>query len=629
MTAATLVAAARDFLAQHPPFSAMPPDELDALASRLRLAYWSAGEQLLAPGSRPDAMYIVRQGVVERESGDGGRDVAAQMAAGETFPLAALLSDGGAAAGHRAVTDVFCWLLPREDFDALVARSVAFGDYCRRGLTVLLEQSRRELQASYAQRAMQWRTLDAPVGSVMRTPAISVAPDTSLRTAFETMERERVGSLIVVGEGEGRQRVRGILTRYDVIPRVVLPQRAPDATRIEDVMSTPVATLDADASVADAMLLMAERAIRHVPVMRGGRLAGIVSERDLFALQRQSLRGLGDTIRSAASIEELAAAAEAIRRWSYGIVAQGVGADFGTRLISHLNDQLTVRLLALVAEERGVDLARACWIAMGSEGRHEQTIATDQDNGLILADDANGERERWLAFGAAANEALARCGFPKCRGGIMAGNPRWCLPLADWRGVFARWIERGDAQSLLEAGIFFDLRPLAGHAPLAERLREHIGALAAATPRFIKQMSDNALGNAPPASWFGSAIERWLRGDSQRVDLKMHGTVPFVDAARVLALAHGIGETSTILRLQALADRDIAAGDDVAGWIEAFGFIQGLRLRAQQRHVGDATPNVIELAELSRLDRRILKEAFRQARLLQQRLALDFPGRTS
>jgi CBS domain-containing protein len=305
-----------------------------------------------------------------------------------------------------------------------------------------------------------------------------------------------------------------------------------------------------------------------------------------------------------------------------------VSAGFITRLISRLNDQLSVRLIELKAAEHGVPLDRLCWLALGSEGREEQTIASDQDNGLIVADEFASSIDALLAFAQAVNQALDACGYPLCKGGIMAGNPKWCLGLSQWKALFDGWIERGDPQSLLNANIFFDFRALAGDSSLAQALRDHVTPRAAAVPRFLKQMSDNALRNGPPQSWTAGVLETLFSREAAVVDLKLNGTVPFVDAARLLALANGIRATGTVERFETLATMGVVPAAEVRGWVDSFQFFQSLRLRAQ--HMGEpgseGNPNSLDTRTLSGLDRRILKEAFREARRLQQRLALDYPG---
>jgi CBS domain-containing protein len=634
-----LIDTARRFLAEHPPFSQMPSAELDPLLPRLELAYFADGEIIVAPADGvPTACWIVRQGVVaghasgaanDARAGGGVREPAMQLTPGEIFPAGALLAQRAVSNTYRAQGDVFCWRLARSDFDDLVRRSPVFLDFCRRRMAVLLDLSRQALQASYAVQVAQSRALEQPLVEVMRRDPYTCTVRTSLREAFEGMEARGVGSVIVVDESApgAVPTVAGIFTRQDVLARVVLSGVTLGAP-VGSVMSAPVSCLDSRQSVADAMLLMAERAIRHIPVTGAdGRLEGIVSERDLFVLQRRGLSQIGDAIRGAASVPALRQAAADIREWSFALVAQGVSPGFITRLISRLNDQLTARLVGMLAATHPVNLDQVCWLALGSEGREEQTIATDQDNGLVIAPECSLARADLLAFGDAVNHALADCGFPLCEGGIMAGNPLWCLSLDEWAERFDDWIARGDPQSLLHAAIFFDFRAVAGAQALADQLAQRVGMRARANPRFLKQMSDNALHNRPPSGFIGGLLEPWKRSAQGDVDLKMHGTVPFVDAARVLSLAHGVAHPpGTVARLEALALAQVLRSDEVAAWIDAFQFLQGLRLRAQQRsRAPGRAANVMALASLSELDRRVLKEAFRQARKLQQRLEMDYP----
>jgi CBS domain-containing protein len=382
---------------------------------------------------------------------------------------------------------------------------------------------------------------------------------------------------------------------------------------------------------------MAQHGFRHVVVVSDdGRVTGVVSERDLFGLQRLSARDLASEIRRAGDLPALLRAASDIRALSRALVAQGVASRQLTRMITSLNDRLTARLLDIVAPKHDLAGLALCWIGMGSEGRGEQTIATDQDNGLVFAAlDASASndaiRARLLPFAREVNEALDACGYPLCKGGVMASNPRWCASLDEWRSAFRQWIDRGDPASLLASAIFFDFRPLWGEARLATELRDDIAVRARSNPRFQKQMCDNALQNRPPLRWFGRLAGREDDAGVEGIDLKRAGSVPFVDAARVFALASGVTATNTVERLVEAGARRGVREDEIRDWIDAFEFVQVLRLRTQHRRASDATapeanPNVVPLADLSELDRRILEEAMRQARRVQQRLAADYAG---
>ena len=615
----------------------MSAQDVEFVAAHCELAYYRNAEIVLSPGSGPpEHCFIVKQGVVEGLRPEPGRNGASQramrpvmhLADGEVFPVAALLAERAVFTTYRASGDTFCWVLPRARFDELTERSAVFLHFCRSRLHALLDLSDKAVQASYAAEIAQQREMDTTLASVIRREAVVSAPQDSLREVFETMERRSVGSVVVVAPDSesGEAQVRGIFTRQDVLGRVVLPGVDLD-TAISEVMTAPVASLQATDTVGDAMLMMAERSIRHIPVTQADRLVGVVTERDLFVMQRRSLRQIGDAIRRTSCVAEMPRVAADIRAWPRSLVAQGVSAAFVTRLISRLNDQLTARLVELIAGERGVNLGQVCWLALGSEGREEQTIATDQDNGLILGPDLETSRDALLEFASQVNRALDACGYPLCKGGVMASNPKWCLDQEGWRALFDAWIERGDPQSLLHSSIFFDFRPIAGREELARTLRAHVAAAARANSRFLKQMSDNALRNTPPSSWTAGSIGQLFAAQASEVDLKMRGAVPFVDGARLLALAHGVEATGTAARFAALAQAGAIPEHEARSWIDAFQFMQALRLRAQHRSDADADkPNTIDTRDLSALDRRVLKEAFHQAHLLQQRLALDYPG---
>ncbi len=633
-SAPSLIAGVRQFLGAHAPFSLMSDEDVAWVAERLTLQYHADGEPIISPDDGPpQACLIVKQGQVDGERRLPGQGLAGapqtvlHLTPGEVFPVGALMADRPVSTIYRARGDTFCWRLAKPDFDELTRRSPPFLDFCRRRMAALLDLSNQTLQASYAAQATQWRAMSAPLHSLVRGRPVTCTRDDSIRVAFEVMEQASVGSVIVLDAvPEGGASVAGIFTRQDVIGRVALAGVSLDAP-IGSVMTSPVLTLEADATIADAMLLMAQRSIRHVPIVRQGALVGIVTERDLFVLQRRSLRQIGDAIRLARAWGDLVTAAADIREWSRALVAQGIAAGFVTRLISRLNDQLTARLVVLTAAERGIATDAWCWLALGSEGREEQTIATDQDNGLVFAPRAAAGRDALRALGAAVNERLDACGYPLCKGEVMAGNPRWCLALDEWCAQFDRWIDQGDPDSLLNANIFFDFRPVTGEATLADAMRAHVTARAQGNARFLKQMSDNALRNAPPPSWTGGLLGQLFSGEAAMVDLKLNGTAPFVDAARLLALAHGVTVTGTAERFAALVERGAIPASEGSAWTDAFQFLQSLRLRVQHQHAAAAdNPNVIDTRTLSALDRRILKEALRQARKLQQRLSVDFPG---
>lgn len=634
--APSVLAAMRQALVAHAPFSAMRAQDVELIVRASKVRYYSGGQVILSQSPEaPRHAYFIRQGSVHGEpavsmaSHSGALTSSWEGTAGEMFPLSELVARRAVTRIYRAAQDTFVLVFPAPVFDAMIERSPVFADYCTGTLSHLLELARVALQAEYAAAVTEQRNTGTPLAQLLRQPAITAERELPLGDALRLMDARRIGSLPVV---DSQQRPLGIFTRQDVIGRVVLPQRALD-TPIGNVMSSPVVTLRKEATAADAALQMAARGIRHVVIVdEAGVVTGVVSERDLFSLQRLSVRELASDIRRARDVTTLRQSAADVRALSYALVAQGVASGPLTRLIASLNDQIVHRLLELVAPRYPRDGLALCWIGMGSEGRVEQTIATDQDNGLIfVAHDAatpDAVRERLLPFAREVNQALDTLGYPLCKGGVMAMNPRWCASLAEWQAAFHAWIERGDPESLLASSIFFDFRGLWGEARLAQALRRDVAALASANPRFLKQMTDNALRNRPPLNWHGE-LQADPR-DGHGIDLKLHGTSLVVDGARILALASGVFATNTVERLvEAGPSRGIPLAE-IQAWSDSFEYLQLIRLRTQHRRAAgllppSSNPNLVPLVDLSDLDRRILKEALRQVRTLQQRLQLDYP----
>lgn len=602
------------------PFSQMGERDLDFFLSHSTLEYFAPGEVLAEPAQQAvKRLFFIRQGAVRGEHGLADTQGAGiHYDAGDLFPISAAVAGRAVSATYRASADTFVLALPCAAMTELAASSAAFASFLQGRVLSFLELSARAVQAVYASQAMSEQSLERRLDEIMVRAPLACATGTPLRTALEEIRARRVGSVLIHAP-DGT--LCGILTRHDILDRVTLPAVGLD-TPIEAVMVHPVMSLSPQHTAQDAALLMSRHGVRHVPVTENGRAVGIVSERDLFALQRLSLRGVSGAIRSAPDLPALESLAPDIRRFAQTLLAQGVQARQLTALISHLNDLLTERLLNLLARQHRLDLQQVCWLALGSEGRSEQTIATDQDNALILPDGATpAERDAWLAFAQAANAALARCGFPLCEGGVMAGNPACCLTYSGWLERFRHWVQQGAPQDLLDASIYFDFRGLAGNLDLAGRLRAEVNRLGREVPRFLKQLALNALTRSAALGWMGG-----VSGDADgSIDLKLQGTAIFVDAARLYALAQACPATGTRERLLTIGPGLGLQASEYEAWIVGFEFLQLLRLRRQLDGAAEqGSPNRITLDQLNDIDRRMLRESLRAARALQQRMRLDY-----
>lgn len=615
------------FLRQYLPFAQMEQEALEFFVSHLDLGYYPAGTAILDPAQAgPRLLYIIQRGTVQvmtfaaTQSGDAQP---VSLGAGECFSVSALLEQRPVMAPYTAVTDTFCYEFPATRFTELLNRSPVFREFATAYLTAMLRESRRLIKMNFTSATGEQQAMIRTLRSLVTRPAVTCAPQTPVEEVLRTMQGLKIGSILVIDEAG---RPAGIFTRHDVLDRVALAQCVLSRP-VSTVMTPDPLTLPAEATAYEAALLIAHRGIRHIPVCDGGRLIGVVTERDLFALQRVSVRAINHNIADADSIGQLQFAASDIRRLARSMLGQGVAAEQLTLIISTLNDALVRRILEIETPKFPIAGINWCWLAFGSEGRYEQTISTDQDNGLIFdagAADPGPLRERLLPFAQAVNRDLDACGFPLCKGNIMAGNPQWCLSLGEWREQFESWISDTDPQALLNAAIFFDFRPLHGDEAPAGVLRSHLAGLAQGNSRFQRQLAQYALESRPPLG----RISDFVTDDGEfigTIDLKKSGARLFIDGARVLALATGVAHTNTAQRLRQAGSRLNMPPEEIASISDGFFFLQALRLRVQMAANGTlAAANRINPADLNEVDRRILKESLRQARKLQSRIALDY-----
>ncbi|MFO1412605.1 MAG: DUF294 nucleotidyltransferase-like domain-containing protein [Burkholderiales bacterium] len=612
-------------LRRHPPFSGMPEATLQALVPRLAQATFPRDATILSAQSGPvGALYIVASGLVGRRPDDTQAELDRTLGPGDLFPVGALSAGGTTTKVFHALQDTTCLLLPREHFLALRRDSPEFERYCTQAITETLRQSLESLYSQYRQRAAEQQTLTRTLGELVRHPPVACRPDATLREAAQAMADAKVRTIIVA---DGEHHPVGMLTLVDVLERVLLPER-PLNTPVREVMSTPIVTLPASSTAYEAMHVMAENRIRQVIVVEGGRLLGVVNERDLFALQRVAMRDVIEGLNAADSVDTLKRAGDDIRRLTQNLLAQGVGAEPLTRTIASLNDALTRRLLEIAGAHHDLSGIEWCWIALGSEGRGEQTFATDQDNAIVFdvpaARSVDAARARLLAFAQEVNAGLDRLGFPLCTGNVMASNPDLCLSVDEWKAKFMTWLREPTPIALLNANIVFDFRPLHGAFHLCDTLREWLFSYTQANPAFLRLMVQNALDVEPPLGLIRAFSVDDEPGVKGTLDLKTRGTRIFVDCARVFALALGIAETGTAARITIAAERLQVEKRYVQATLHAFQFLQLLRLRQQEQPPVPGHPNRLDPYSLHEVDQRMLKEAFRMAKQLQDRLRMSY-----
>jgi CBS domain-containing protein len=619
------------FLQRFPPFNQMEHSHLAYLVEQCQLRFYASGESIVKPTDGPvEHFYIVKQGRVVGERQHLVKpsvETTFEITSGECFPLAALLGERATRTEHLAGEDTFCLQLNKAAFIRVFSLSAVFRDFALRGVSSLLDQVNQQVRQRAVETLGTQYSLNTPLGELaMRHPVVCSA-DTPLRDAVRLMHEQQVGSIVVI---DPQRYPTGIFTLRD-LRQVVAAADADLGAPIERHMTARPFYLSPQASAFDAAMAMTERHIAHVCLVENQRLCGVVSERDLFSLQRVDLVHLARTIRHAPRLDTLVSLRGEITQLVERMLAHGASSTQITQIITLLNDHTVCRVIELVLAERGDPGVPFSWLCFGSEGRREQTLHTDQDNGILFeaqsSAEANAIRERLLPLAHYINQCLAQCGFTLCKGNVMAGNPELCLSRSEWARRFAGFIREASPENLLGSSIYFDLRVVWGDERGCEQLRQGLLEQVAENRIFQRMLADNALRQRPPVGRLREfVLTRQGNDKAATLDLKVQGLTPFVDGARLLALANGIGACNTLERLRQLVAKGIIAPLDGAAYEEAYHFIQQTRMQQHQHQARDNLPysNRLDPDSLNHLDRRILRESLRQAQRLQSSLTLRY-----
>ncbi|AHD12499.1 cyclic nucleotide-binding protein [Pseudomonas sp. FGI182] len=619
------------FLQRFPPFNQMEHSHMAYLVEQCQLRFYASGESIVKPADGPvEHFYIVKQGRVVGERQHlvkPGVETTFEITSGECFPLAALLGERATRTEHLAGEDTFCLQLNKAAFIRVFSMSEVFRDFALRGVSSLLDQVNQQVRQRAVETLGTQYSLNTPLGELAMRHPVVCSPDTPLRDAVRLMHEQQVGSIVVV---DPQRYPTGIFTLRD-LRQVVAAADADLGAPIARHMTAQPFYLSPQASAFDAAMAMTERHIAHVCLVENRRLCGVVSERDLFSLQRVDLVHLARTIRHAPRLDTLVSLRGEISQLVERMLAHGASSTQITQIITLLNDHTVCRVIELALAERGDPGVPFSWLCFGSEGRREQTLHTDQDNGILFeaADGAEADaiRARLLPLAQYINQCLAQCGFTLCKGNVMAGNPELCLSRSEWARRFAGFVREASPENLLGSSIYFDLRVVWGDEQGCEQLRQGLLDQVADNRIFQRMMADNALRQRPPVGRLREfVLTRQGNDKAATLDLKVQGLTPFVDGARLLALANGIGACNTLERLRQLVAKGVIEALDGAAYEEAYHFIQQTRMQQHQRQTRDNLPysNRLDPDSLNHLDRRILRESLRQAQRLQSSLALRY-----
>ena len=594
------------------PFDCLTPDEQRLVRASVDIAYFPEGALVLDAGSVPTHLFVIIKGYVTQTEGE---EVLATYGPEDSFDGCGLMT-GRLHSRFAATEEVVAYQLAREAVNELIARNTTFGAL----LFSDLGQKLSALARRAGQHELQSLTM-ARVEQAFLRPAPMVTADTDIITVVRLLQEQRVKNVLVTGLADGGL---GIFTNTD-LQRAILDGRPLDQLAVGALASTPVVTVRESDSLGDAMVLLLRRRVHRLVVLEdAGAVRGVLEALDLFSFLANHSHVITVQIEHAQDLPALAQAAAQITRLLAALQRGGTRIGLMAKLVQQLNAHLFERAWSMVAPPDLVE--NSCLFVMGSEGRGEQLLKTDQDNGLVLRDGYAAPPEL-DAICQRFSEVLASFGYPECPGRIMVSNPDWRGSVHSFGQRVRQWLLAPEADSLMQLAIFLDAHAVAGDAALLHAVREGV----------VEQAIDNDAVLARFAAAidnFGGASGWWSRlfglsDEGRAISLKKAGIFPIVHGVRSLALARRVPATGTAERIAALVEAgvlDAALGDEL---VQSLHFLMGLRLQAGLAQIDTGRPVTgnVDPERLSTLERDLLKDALavvkRFKALLHHRLKLD------
>ena len=460
------------------------------------------------------------------------------------------------------------------------------------------------------------------IKEILKCPA-----DKSIHDAAALMSRKNRKVLLIHQDNA----IIGIINDSDLKKRVLAENLNPERPVIE-IMTSPVITIQENALLYEVLLLFKDKNISHLAIKNeDDNISGIISYEDIISLQQNSVSYLIKEIEAAENIEQLFKIHNRVPVLVNALVESGDKTQNITRIITSVSDAIVHRIISLAIEDLGDPPCEFAFMVMGSEGRMEQTLSTDQDNAIVFDDQDSENHEKvityFLKLGQRVCGSLNEVGYKYCEGQIMAQNPKWTQEITKWKEYFDEWINTSDPQSILDASIFFDFRCVYGKSSLIEDLRKHVNKSLDNKSVFFYQMAQSVVKYKPPVSLFGKIIDKNHSGDQVNLDIKKV-MLPITSFIRLYSLHNRINETNSLSRIKQLHALEVINKSMYDELVLSYNYLMNLRFRFQAAAIleGNAPDNIIDINNLTHIEVSTIKKIFGEINDLQTKLNFDFKG---
>lgn len=625
---------AEQFLMNTVPFSFLPESEIAIIARELSVIFHPKDQIVFTQGiSRIDALYIIQKGAAERYFEENNQvTLCDQISEGSLFGgISMLLNNSISIRSLKTTEDTHFYTWRRQQFLDVCNRFESFSDYFTDTF------GKRMLDRSYASivaqtihpREESLQYLNQSIDGIYERNIIFCTMDSTIQSAAELMSRHRCSSILVKND---RGNFVGIVTDNDLRKKVIATGLS-ILEPISAIMSTPLRSISEKALVFEALMSMMQENVKHMAVIGpNDSVVGVITNNDILASQGQSPLFLIREIQSSDSLEEITHLYEQLPAVVQNLIRNGAKAGNLTRLITTISDTILVKLLDMAIAGMGQPPCRFAFMVMGSEGRKEQTLKTDQDNAIMYEDppesSAEDVRSYFMALAETVCTWLDQVGYDFCKGDVMAKNPKWCQPVSVWKAYFSDWTHQAEAEDLLQASIFFDFRGGYGDMALVNELRKYLMDTLLGWAGFFRHMTENALYFRPPLGFFRNFIVESKGEYRDSFDIKS-AMMPIIDIIRIYSLKYGIAETNTPERMLQLYYKKVLTWDTYSELEHAYAFLMQLRFSRQVNAVliDKVKPNnYVNPKKLTRIEQTMLKEIFARIDKMQKHISFEFTG---
>jgi len=604
-----------EFIQAIPPMDLLPSKSIEQIIKEISICYVRRGQLLPPEGSTDDNLYILRKGALSYVSED--EELLGKYGEGDICTVFCQPVHD-----HIKVTadeDTLLYSINYHNFHQLVS---AYPDVVAFFQQTSEQRLNKKMLQVNEDAILNSSLLNSSIAKFYHSPAVTVSPETSIQQAAILMTEKNFSCLIIADH----EQPLGIVTDKDIRRRCVAQGLAIEQP-VSTIMTDNMTTIDIKSTAYDALMMMTQRHIHHLPVTKNSQLKGMVTVTDLINNEGQNAVNITSVIHKANSVSELSDISNMIPKLQIRMAKLGTTAEHVGKSISAITMAFTIRLIEMAENLLGPAPVPYAWLAAGSQARQEQFAHSDQDNALIISNDMQPQHSYWFKdLATFVSDGLAACGFIYCPGNVMATNPKWCQTQATWGQYFAKWINTPEPKALMHCSIFFDLTTVYGDSRLLEQVRKKMLATTQHSSLFIAHLSRNALNLRPPLGFFRDFVLIQDGENKATLDLKHNGIAPIVDLARIYALSEGISSVNTVERLKQAAGTPSLTKASAANLIDAFEFLSMLRMmnQANKLQQGQAPNNYLSPKEISKLEREHLKDAFKVIKTMQDNRQATF-----